>query len=216
MFNTANEFKSAMLNAIASRFVYEAKKASAESNVEVTSENANDVLKTHNTSMFETLDAIRKSASHDVIANIMFLANCDAERINRSERSNARYNVYAYEKDINIARCAASVERLNHYTKAILLTAKKFAEQENELLLTHDDAQSACSLSVKSSDSKRERLIVKYQKHVSAKTASTQSSSSINALQSFNVLIETRDASNKVAYKLNMNSDLTQRLLERC
>jgi hypothetical protein len=216
MFNTATEFKSAMLSAISSRFMYEAKKASAEHNVEVTEENFRDVLKTNNSSMFDTLKAIEDSAKHDVISNIMFLANCDAERINRSERSNARYNVYAYEKDINIARCAASVERLNHYTKAILQTAKKFAEQETELLLTHDDAQSACSLSVKTSDSKRERLIVKYQKHVSAKTASTQSSSSINALQSFNVLIETRDASNKVAYKLNMNNDLTQRLLERC
>lgn len=167
-----------------------------------------------NDSMQETLKDIRKSVDHDLIASVMLAANYDANRINRSERVNARYNVYAYEKDVNIARCAASVASLNHYTRAILLTAKSL--KSADLKLTHDDAQSACSLSVKSSDAKREKLIVKYQKHTSAKTAATQSSSSINALQAFDILRETRDAANKVCYILNEENELTAKLLAHC
>ncbi|MBS7701478.1 MULTISPECIES: hypothetical protein [unclassified Chelatococcus] len=72
-----------------------------------------------NMSMRKTLANIRKSADHDRIAEIMLASQCDTNRINRSERSNARYNVYAYEKDINIARSIARVNALNHYTRAI-------------------------------------------------------------------------------------------------
>jgi hypothetical protein len=194
--NNAVDYRNALLAAIDARASYELSK-SAE-----------------NDSMQETLKDIRKSVDHIDVCAVFFLANVDSNRINRAERVNARYNVYAYEKDVNIARAAMKVASLNHYTKAILLTAKRFAE--HDLMLTHNDAQSACSLSVKTSNTSREKMIVKYQKHVSAKTAATQSSSSINALQSFNVLVETRDASNVVCYRLNVENELTQKLLSVC
>jgi hypothetical protein len=164
-----------------------------------------------NDSMQKTLADMRKTVSHNAIASIMSVANVDADFINKSERVSARFNVYSAEKVINVAQSVARVRALNHYTRAILATCVKLAA--NDTLLTHDDAQSACSLSVKSKDAKREKLIVKYQKHVSKSTADTQSSSSINALQMYNVLIETRDASNVVCYRLNTECDASKALL---
>ncbi|SER26744.1 hypothetical protein SAMN05216548_11434 [Faunimonas pinastri] len=165
-----------------------------------------------NTSMQNTLATMKKSVDHDAIASIMLAANVDATFINRAERSNARFNVYASEKVINVARACASAAQLNHYTRAILLTAQAF--QNAELRMTHKDAISACSMSCKS-DAKREKIIVKYMKHVAANTASTQSSSSINALQMFDVLRETRDESNAICYTLNTESDVTKALLAK-
>jgi hypothetical protein len=168
-----------------------------------------------NTSMQKTLSDIHKSVNNDAIARIMMLSNCDANRINKSERVNSRLNVYAYEKDVNLARFLDSAANaLNHYTQAVFKSA--LALESAEMLLTHKDAISACSMNCKS-DAKREALIkaCKYQRHVAANTASTQSSSSISALQSFNVLTETRDAQNNVAYKLNRESFAFKILAER-
>ncbi|MBS7701481.1 MULTISPECIES: hypothetical protein [unclassified Chelatococcus] len=90
------------------------------------------------------------------------------------------------------------------------------ALEANEMTLTHKDAISACSLHCKTSDAKREKIIAaaKYQKHVAANTASTQSSSSINALQAFDVLTEARDAANTIVYKINRDACATQELAQ--
>lgn len=163
-----------------------------------------------NDSIQKTLKDMRVSVDHDSIAEIMLSANVDSNFINRSERKTARFNVYSAQKVVNVARAIASAETLNHYTKAILASA--VALQSNEMLLTHKDASAACSLSVKS-DSKRDKLLKKYQKHVAANTAATQSSSSINALQMFDVLQETRDDANNVCYRVNLDSATTQKLI---
>lgn len=164
---------------------------------------SNDTIQT-------TLKNIKSNATHDRIAAIMQAAKYDASVINRAERSNARTNVYALEKHVNIAQAIAKVRALNHYTRAILKAA--IALEKKDKRLTHDAAQSACSLDVKAKDSKIETLIraCKYQKHVAKSTASTQASSSLSALCSMNVLTASRDASNSVIYSVADNDTAKQ------
>lgn len=159
-----------------------------------------------NTSIQECLTKLAKSVSHDTIASIMMQSNVDADFINKSERVNNRFNVYAAEKVANVARAIAVVNNLNHYTLAIFKTA--LALESASFTLSHKSAVAACSASVKHSDAKQERLIktTRYAKHVAANTASTQASSSINALQQFNVFVETRDAANAIAYTIDRTS----------
>lgn len=156
-----------------------------------------------NTNIQKTLSDMKKHFANETLVKVFNNAKIDADFINRNERSNAKFNVYAAQKVINIAKSSASAATLNHYTKAILATAN--ALQAQDMLISHKDAVSACSLDCKHSDAKREKLIVKYDKHVAANTASTQSSSSINALQACNVLIEKRDSANTVCYELAKN-----------
>jgi hypothetical protein len=154
-----------------------------------------------NANMLKNLTSYRKSMTHEACATILMQCNIDANFINRQERINARFNVYAIEKVDNVARFLAKVERLNHYTLAIVKSAIKLSELN--MSLTHDDAQSACSSDLKSSDMRKRKHIVHYARVVAKNTASTQSSSSINALQMFDILRETRDDQNNVAYVFN-------------
>lgn len=191
---TVTEYRATLNAAIDARALFEASKSA------------------DNHSMQDTLKAFRKDVDHDDICKVMLASNVDASFINRSERVNARFNVYAAQKVANVARFAASVDALNHYTLAIVKTA--FALEAQKLALTHKDAVAACSASVKHADAKREAIIAKhrYAKHVAANTASTQSSSSINALQMCNVLSEARDASNVITYTLNRKSEAYKRI----
>lgn len=205
--------RAAATHAVDKRAHFEACKSSNET---VTLDNAYDVLATSNKSMRETLKDIRKTFDNDVIAQAIASSAYNVERINVSERANTCINVYAIEKDVNALRASVSAARLNHYTRAILLAAKLFAA--NNMTMTHNDAQSACSMSVKSRDAKKEKLLstVKYQKHVATTTASTQASSSLSTLLALNVMRETRDNANVACFVLNTDSEIATRLLERC
>lgn len=155
-----------------------------------------------NASMTKTLTTLRKSIAHDAVASVMLACNVSADFINRAERSNARFNVYSAEKVANVARyLSVSTEVLNHYTLAILKSC--IALSDAKLSLTHADAQVACSSDARSLDAKKKKLIAQYARVVAANTASTQSSSSINALQMFSIIKETRDANNAIAYVFN-------------
>jgi sorbitol-specific phosphotransferase system component IIBC len=165
-----------------------------------------------NHSMRKTLANLRKDMTHEKVAQVMLECNVDANFINRSERASARFNVYSAEKVANLARFIAKADFvLNHYTLAIVKTLK--ALESAEFSMTHDDAQSACSSDIRAQDTKKRKLIVQYAKVVAKNTASTQSSSSINALQMFSVINEVRDASNNVAYTLNHANANTEKLL---
>lgn len=163
-------------------------------------------------SMMLRLKTQRESMTHNVIAEMIATYQIDVAFINRAEKKNARMNVYAIDKIVNLLRCAAKVDALNHYTRAILLTAKKF--QENALLMTQDDAMLACNYDAKSKDKTREKLIVRYANVVAANTASTQASSSLNTLKECNLLSESKSAANDTQFKIDFDSALTKRLLE--
>lgn len=194
--NNVTDFRASLVNALNDRKAYELAK-----NVD-------------NSNMQKTLSDLIKSIDHDAIASALIACNYDASRITAQNRVNAKTNVYALEKDVNAARFIANVPcALNHYTLNVFLSAVSLRKADKTL--THEDARSACSLSVKVKDAAREALLSKYQKHVAENTASTQSSSSISTLKAFQVLRETRDAANVTCYTLNVDSEATRKLAEK-
>jgi hypothetical protein len=162
-----------------------------------------------NLNIQKTLSGIAQDFAHDAVVSVMFAANVDANFINRQERKNKRFNVYSAQKVSNIALAAASAATLNAYTRMIFLTALKLTKAS--LSMTHKDAQASLCVDLRA-DAHKDPHIVRYAKTIAANTADTQSSSSINALQMFEVLKETRDERNEVAYVLNTSAATTKRL----
>jgi hypothetical protein len=162
-----------------------------------------------NTNIQKTLDNLAIDFSHEAVVKVMHSANVDANFINRQERRNKRFNVYSAQKVANIARSAAAADTLNNYTRCIFLTALKLTKAN--MTMTHKDAQASLCVDLRA-DAAKAQHIVRYAKTVAANTADTQSSSSINALQMFDVLKETRDERNEVAYSLNLSAATTKRL----
>lgn len=172
------------------------------------SKNADCVL------MQKQIKDYRKSMTNERVATVMLLCNVNAQFINRAERSNARYNIKSVKKVVdNALFLATSHNKMHHYCEAILKTAITLTDAK--LSMTHEDAQTACTLKLKSSDKNKKALIKQYQSHVDISTANTQSSSSINALQMFHLLNETKDEKNNVAYTFNDEHYLAKQVRER-
>lgn len=168
-----------------------------------------------NVTIADKVNAIRKSASHDTIASILIASSYNVANMNKQERVSNRRNVYAIQKEINIAQFIAAVAALNHYTLAIFKTA--FALEKADFALTHSSARSACSKEVKCAVAAQQKIVTanRYDKVTDASTASTQSSSSINALQALNVFTESRSAANEIEYKINRESFAAQQIAKR-
>jgi hypothetical protein len=161
-----------------------------------------------NTNIQRTLADLRASCSHEAIAKLMLAANIDAAFINRAERSNARFNVYSAEKIVNVFRFAASAASLNHYTLNILKSI--IACNAASIDFTQRDAVACCTLEAKL-DATKAALLSQYQKHVAMNTASTQASSSLNALLACSVIVEKRNAANVSCFAL-AESELAETL----
>lgn len=186
-------YKETLLDEIAQRRAYEVdKNESCES------------MKSHLDSYAKTLTA------RDALVDALCAANFDASALNRQERNNARFNIYAFAKVMQ----DVTVATMNHYSLAILRAA--IALKRADLTLSHADAVAACSLDVAHKDKSRAAIIksARYQKHVAINTATTQASSSINSLQALHVLIESRDSANHAVYTLT-DSALASRMIER-
>lgn len=186
-------YRDALINAIEQRKSFEASHDATNDNIQ------------------DTLTKLIKEC-HDKTCETLASLNVDVAFINRHERANKRFNVYAAQKVTNIARYLNASASLNHYTRAIVETM--LALEAAKLTLTQADAQAACSLDVKVKDNKKTKLIKRYQKHVAASTAATQSSSSLNALQVCNVIRESRNDANETIYMLNDNTS-AKALLEK-
>lgn len=153
-------------------------------------------------SMLSALKAFDKRLANDAVVALCEAASLDSAILNRQERNNARFNIYSFAKVLD----DVAVATMNHYTLAILRAA--VALKKADLTLTHADAVAACSLSVAHKDKSRAKIIAasRYNKHVAANTASTQSSSSINSLAALNVITESRDSANHVCYTIADNA----------
>ncbi|UIN38403.1 hypothetical protein [Methylobacterium oryzae] len=162
-----------------------------------------------NTNIQKTLKGLAEDFASEHVTKFMFAASVDANFINRQERKNKRFNVYSAQKVANVARAAAQAETLNAYSATLLRTA--IALTRAELSMTHRDAHSALCLDLKV-DAAKAQHIVRYGKNIASNTADTQSSSSINALQMFNVLKEIRDDRNEVAYTVDLSNKTTKAL----
>lgn len=162
-----------------------------------------------NENIQKTLKGLAEDFAHVDVCKFMHAASVDANFINRQERKNKRFNVYSAQKVANVARAAAAAETLNAYSATLLRTA--IALTRADLSMTHRDAHSALCLDLKVDVSKAQH-IVRYGKNIASNTADTQSSSSINALQMFNVLKEIRDDRNEVAYIVDLSNKTTKAL----
>src|SRR6476620_10319026 len=88
-----------------------------------------------------------RKSNNAVIAEKLLQCSVDANFMNRQERANNRYNVYAARKVFNAAHAATASAEINHFSIALLRAALAFEKIESKL--THADAVAACSASVK-------------------------------------------------------------------
>lgn len=200
-------FKATLKATFNARLLSEARKAACEAGVSVTETNAREVLATHNSSMYKTLQGIEKLSQNDFIVKVMLESGCNAAKLMQSEREGSYYSVYAYEKHLNIAQVLCKAGRLNHYTKALLLSLANLSDK----LLNYDDM--CCIYTLDKASSEVDASLAKFSLRKSSGTAKTQASSSANALADFAIITETRDARNRVAYKLNADSANAKALL---
>lgn len=194
MSNDLVNYVAALNNAFDSRVAFEATKNEANENIQ------------------KTLKDLRKSMTRESVAKTLLASSVSADFINEALRVDSKYNVYAAQKVDNIACYINKAESLNHYTLAILRSLLSL--EKNEMKLTQEDAKSACTLEMKLKDAKREKLLVKYQKHVAISTANTQSSSSLEALCTFKILKRERNAENETVFSLQDN-EATKALITR-
>jgi hypothetical protein len=144
------------------------------------------------------LKAYRANIAHDTILGVCMKSHIDFNFINEATRKDARCDIYRIERVTMLARSIAKTDSLHHYMRAILLSAKAFHTANAEM--TIDEVKSACSLDAHSKDAAKEKLVVKYQKHVALSTVQAQHASSVFALVKFGVLKESTNASRKDVY----------------
>ena len=169
--------------------------------------------KDDSSNIHKTLAKLRKNVTRESVASFFMSHNIDSQLINRAIRADSRINVYAYEKIENVASAALKSEALNHYSVAILKSALSL--ESHDSALTFDDAKAACSADSKLKDAKRDKMIKRYSRVVAASTASTQSSSSLEALCAFDVLKRSRNSEGETVFIVNAENDVTKALLER-
>ena len=150
------------------------------------------------------LKAYRANIAHDTVLSVCMKAHIDFAFINEATRKDARCDIYRIERVTMLARSIAKTDSLHHYMRAILASAKAFASASQEF--TIDEVKSACSLDVHSKDAAKEKIVVKYAKHVAASTVQAQHASSVFALVKFNLLKESVNASRKDVYTYQDNA----------
>jgi hypothetical protein len=168
-----------------------------------------EVEKQSKDNIFSTLKDLRDDYKSDLVVEALAAAKVDANFINRQDKRDARFNVYSAEKVFKIARASLKAATLDQYTLHIFKTAH--AMLADDVLMTQNDAYAAICAKCATDDAKT-KYLSRMLKIVAVSTATTQASSSINALKTFDVLIETRDAMNNVAYKLNTTNATTKKL----
>ena len=169
--------------------------------------------KDDSSNIHKTLAKLRKNVTRESVASFFMSHNIDAALINRAIRADSRINVYAYEKIENVASAALKSEALNHYSVAILKSALSLEGVDSAL--TFEDAKAACSADSKLKDNKRDKLIKRYSRIVASGTASTQSSSSLEALCAFDVLKRSRNSEGDTVFIVNHENDVAKALIER-
>lgn len=162
---------------------------------EATKNSENDSIQKH-------LKSARDKLSSARVARFMIAANVDSSFINRNERVNARYNVYAIEKVASLAHSVA-FDKLHNAINANVLRSM-FKCESAEIDFSHHLALCSASDKIVCKDAKARNRLSRHT--VSASTASTQASSTMNALVTCNVVSEYRNAANELCYKLNDNA----------
>jgi hypothetical protein len=181
--NAAKTFALNVVQEFDARIVYEKKKNSENDNIT------------------KTLKKSSAKLASVSASRVMMTCNVAASFINRNERVNARYNVYASEK---LADIVASLRDASVFKNAInnAIVRSMFKCDAAKIAFTHKLAIASTSDKVNVDATMRKHLV----RHtVSVSTASTQASSTMNALVTANICEEYRDDNNSVAYRLRDN-----------
>ena len=190
---------------------------------EVTSQNITDALNARREAEISAhslnenkSNTLRKLAlfANDHVARAFTDAHKSLDFVASKKRVDAMRDVYEIEKIFDLADYYAqsNTVALNHYTRAIALSAVNFTT--HEAIFTLDCVRSACSLDEKSRDAKKEKLVVKYQKNVKASTVNAQHRSSLEALKFFEILHERRTSNNE-RYFVICENDFAKSFFEK-
>lgn len=156
-----------------------------------------------------TLDNVRATFGKSSVARFCVAAGIDLNFINRTERTGAHFNVYAALKEANIAEVTMNDKAWNAINVAIVKSLFKCAKAEIEF--SHKIAVACCSKNI-TIDAGVSRHLVRHT--VSPTTASTQASSTMNALQVCGVVSEYKNESGLVCYRL-ADTPLTAAIREK-
>lgn len=156
---------------------------------------------------FDKLEKHRSEVTHASVANVMLASNVDADYINSKNVS----NIYTAQKVAKIARFLAASDSFDVHTLNVFLTCFKLTKAEKSM--THSDAKAAICSNIKSTVEKQAFINVSA-KFYDTSTANAQSSSSISALQIFNMLRKTRDERNDEAYTLDFDNKSVKKALK--
>lgn len=155
-----------------------------------------------NENIQKNLAKSRAKFARSSAARFMLAANVPVAFLNRNERVNAKYNVYAVEKvadlvDAVMHKRAMNAINLNVLKSLFKLTAKDIA-------FTHKLAVASASDKAVVEDASIRKLLSRH--NVSFTTASTQASSTMNALVTCGVVTEYMTDAREIAYRLNENA----------
>lgn len=155
-----------------------------------------------NSNIQKNLKKSREKFARASAARFCMTASVKSDFINRAERVNAQYNVYAVEKVADLIDAVMHKRALNAINLNVLKSLFKLTAKE--IAFTHKLAVASASDKVVVEDASIRKLLSRH--NVSLTTASTQASSTMNALVTCNVVTEYMTDAREVAYRLNDNS----------
>lgn len=155
-----------------------------------------------NANIQKNLAKSRAKFARTSAARFMNVANVKSDFILRAERVNAQYNVYAIEKVADLIDAVMHKRALNAINLNVLKSIFKCASKD--VAFTHKLAVASASDKVVVEDASVRKLLSRH--NVSLTTASTQASSTMNALVTCNVVSEYMTDAREVAYRLNENA----------
>jgi hypothetical protein len=133
----------------------------------------------------KTLTKYRGKLALPSKAAALLVTGTDETFINRSTSGDSRYNVYAIDKLIDVVNALTGGQLGNAVNKAILKSMVNF--KQASIAFDGRMAQAATSDKITVSDKKMAALLNRH--NVAANTASTQTSSTMSALQTLGIVI---------------------------
>lgn len=148
----------------------------------------------------DTLKGVRAGFTKGSVARFCVASNTPLNFINRSERAGNFFNVYAAQKLLNVAEALTIEKKWNDINRCILASMVKLEKAGIEF--THKLAIAACSKSI-TCDAGVSKHLVRHT--VAPSTASTQASSTMQALKTAGVVVEYKNDAGADCYRFTEN-----------
>lgn len=158
-----------------------------------------------NDSVQSTLNNVSKIYLNEHFARFALVCSLDAAHINKSERVNARLNVYTLDKIAALFKATCAHSKHNAFNAAIVASLVNFANSKSEAHFTIEHAKMSASKFYNCENVKANRKLLVRRDSVAASTASTQASSTMNALKACNAVTEYTNEG-MICYRLNDNA----------